>query len=685
MPAANSLVDVTIDGDIAWVTIDNPPVNATSYAVRAGLLEAVSAVQGARFAVLRCAGKTFVAGGDMSEFDAPPVEPHLPDVVQAIEDSETPFLALMHGNVLGGGFEIAMGCAWRIANKGTRFGLPEVNVGLIPGAGGTQRAPRLLGMKAAIDLACSGKLLDADALSKLGGLDAVTDGDLTNTALAFLATAPKRPAAASSLTCPVMEPGEIEELRSTTTNRAKGRKSPMCNFEALKWAWKPFSVGQPKERALHLELRQSAESRALRHAFFAEREVGKPKAAKGADPRPLNSIAVVGGGLMGSGIAMAALSGSLSVTLIERDEAAADAARARVFGLIDGAVKRGKTTPEVAEQQKARFTATANYQDAANAELAMEAVFEDLAVKQQVFEQLSAVVKPDAILATNTSYIDPTEIFADIPHPERCIGLHFFSPAHVMKLMEIVPLPDTSTEVLATGFAFGKRLRKVSVLAGICDGFIGNRMLAEYRRVAEYTLADGALPHEVDAAAREIGFPMGPWELQDLTGLQIAWANRKRQAETRDPNERYVTIADQLCEAGRQGQRSGKGWYDYTEGDRKPRPSPEVEQVIQDFSTTNGITRRSFTADEIKARILAVLANEGARIVEEGIAENDAAVDMVQIYGYAFPRWKGGPMHAASEIGWTSIAETMKTLAAESPNSWVLSDRAQQAAIGEKQ
>lgn len=671
--------------DVAWVTIDNPPVNATSTVVRAGLLEAVSAAQGAQVAVLMCAGNTFVAGGDMSEFDAPPAEPHLPDVVQAIEDSKTPFLAVMHGSVLGGGFEIAMGCAWRIAAKGTKFGLPEVNVGLIPGAGGTQRTPRLVGMEMAIDMAASGKMFDADALLSSGGVDAVFDIVPTEAAKAFLAGSPERPVPVSRRSLETGASEAIDAKRAAIEKRARGQRSPLLNLESLEWATLPFTEGQPKERARHLELRQSAESRALRHAFFAEREVAKPKAAEGHAPRALAHIAVVGGGLMGSGIAVASLAGGLDVTLIERDQAAADAARDRIVGLIDGGVKRGKLSPKAADAQKAKFTATSDYQDAAGVDLAIEAVFEDLDVKREVFEQLAALVKPDAIIATNTSYLDPTEIFSGIANPERCIGLHFFSPAHVMKLLEIVPLPETSKEVLATGFAFGKRLRKVPVLAGICDGFIGNRMLAEYRRVAEYTLADGALPHEVDAAAREIGFSMGPWELQDLTGLQIGWANRKRQAATRDPNVRYVTIADQLCEMGREGQRSGQGWYDYAEGDRTPRQSTAVETVIHDFSKAHGIKRQAFTKDEIKTRILAVLANEGARIVEEGIAETDAAVDMVQIHGYAFPRWRGGPMQTANEIGWAEIAETMKSLAAESPSSWVLSARVSSAAKGERQ
>ncbi len=677
--SARSPVTVSFEGDIAWVEIDNPPVNATSTAVRVGLLQAVDAVAQARAAILICAGRSFVAGGDMSEFDAPPALPHLPDVVEAIEDSPAPFLAVMHGMVLGGGFEIAMGCAWRIAAHGTKFGLPEVNVGLVPGAGGTQRAPRLLGMEMAIDMAASGKFFGAEAMAAAGGLDLVFDGDAKVAARAFLGDHPARPQPVRHRTARAMPKAALQAKRDQIAKRARGQAAPLENIEALQWALLPFAEGQKKERTRHLELRQSPESRALRHAFFAERQVAKPKAVEAMEARPLSEIAVIGGGLMGAGIAVAALKAGFDVKLIEREEDAAQAAQERVFGLIDGAVKRGKTPAEVAAAQKARFGASASYEAAAGADLAIEAVFEDLGVKRAVFAELAKVVAPQAILATNTSYLDPRDIFAGTPNQDRCIGLHFFSPAHVMKLLEIVPLPDSSGTVLATGFAFGKRLGKVPVLAGICDGFIGNRMLAEYRRAAEYLLADGALPVEVDAAAHAIGFPMGPFELQDLTGLQIAWANRKRLAAARDPNQRYVTIADQICESGRLGQRSGKGWYDYAEGDRKPIPSPEVEQLILDHAAGQGIARRRFSLDEIQERILAVLANEGARIVEEGVAETDAAVDMVQIHGYAFPRWRGGPMHLADQIGWGQIAGTMRLLAAESPNSWVLSQRVLQA------
>ncbi|WP_071690849.1 FAD-dependent oxidoreductase [Nioella sediminis] len=680
---ADMPVTVRKDGDIAWVTIDSPPVNATSQAVRAGLESAVEAVKGARLAVLKCAGKTFIAGGDMSEFDGPALLPHLPDVVQMIEDSGVPFLALLHGSVLGGGFEIAMGCAWRFAAPGTKFGLPEVNVGIIPGAGGTQRAPRLVGMEAAIEMACNGRMYSATDMLALGGIDRIVD-DPDAAARAFAADLPERPVAVSARSCAALSDAEYAAKAAEIAKRAKGQQSPLLNLESLQWAALPFAEGQPMERARHLEMRAGAESRALRHAFFAERQVMKPKAIAGATPRDLSHVAVVGGGLMGAGIAASCLSAGLRVTLIERSAEEASAAQGRVEGLVAGALKRGKISQSQYESQMTAFAAVDNYAAASGVDLAIEAVFEDLGVKQAVFAELAKHLSRDAILATNTSYLDPREIFADIPNKARCLGLHFFSPAHVMKLVEVVNTPETDPDVLATGFQLAKRLRKIAVLSGICDGFIGNRMLSAYRREAEYLLADGALPHEIDAAMRGFGMPMGPFELQDLTGLQIAWANRKRQAETRDPAERYERIADTLCEMGRLGQRSGKGWYAYSEGSRAPERDAEVEALIVAYSADRGITRRTYTEQDIRDRLLTVYANEGARIVEEGIAEDFAAVDIVKLHGYGFPRWRGGPMHYAAQVGWAAMARVMAEVAGESPGSWVMAEHLARALEGEQ-
>ena len=455
----------------------------------------------------------------------------------------------------------------------------------------------------------------------------------------------------------------------TITTRAKGQTAPLANLKAVAWAGKTdFTTGLARERALHMDLRASGQSRALRHAFFAERAVAKPAVIKGITPREILHIAVVGGGLMGAGIAAACLAGGFTVTMIERDQDAVKAGAGRVKTLIDGALQRGKISGDKHGAQLARFMASDCYDAASSADLAIEAVFEDLAVKHDVFKSLAGVMSKNAILATNTSYLDPREIFEGIADLSRCVGLHFFSPAHIMKLLEIVNTPDTAPQVLATSFAFGKKLHKISVLAGICDGFIGNRMLSAYRRQADYLLADGCLPYEIDAAMRAFGMPMGPYELQDLTGLQIAWTNRKRNAKTRDLAERYIPIGDQLCEMGRLGQHAGKGWYSYADGSRKPIRDPEVEALIDAI-----LPRQKFTRDEITNRMLAALINEGALIVEQGIAERPLDVDMVQIHGYGFPRWRGGPMQYAREIGVDKIAQWMGKVSEQSPGSWKIS------------
>ena len=668
---------VTVDfkNGLAFVTIDNPPVNATSQAVRAGLAEAVQqvAASDSKAAILRCAGKTFVAGGDISEFDKPAAEPHLPDICNAIEASPVPWIAAMHGTVLGGGFEIALSCAFRLALPDTRFGMPEVNIGIIPGAGGTQRLPRLAGVETAADIICSGGMFPAEKMLEAGIVDVLVD-DLDGAVAAFADMLPLIPEPVSQR--PVENPGSewFAAKRAELEKKAKGQLSPVQALEAIEWAATlPFSDGQQRERERFLELRTSEQSKALRHAFFAERQAAKPELIRGAEATPVERIIVVGGGLMGAGIATACVGAGYSVHILEQNEAGAQAAIGRVRANIDGAVKRGKLSAEKAAAPMDRLSAGTDYAAAHDADLAIEAVFEDLQVKRGTFAGLAAVMAEDAILATNTSYIDPGLIFEGVANPARCLGLHFFSPAHIMKLVEIVHMQETSAGTLATGFALASRLRKISVLSGICDGFIGNRMLAAYRRQADYMLADGAMPHEVDAAMRAFGMPMGPYELQDLTGLQIAWANRKRQTETRDPQERYVTIADRLCEMERFGQRSARGWYRYEDGAKKPLRDLEVETLITRYSDEQGITRQDFSPEEISGRLIAAMVNEGALIVEEGIAASAGDVDVVKLHGYGFPRWRGGPMHYAESRGIGEIAALMQSVAKQSPHSWRVS------------
>ncbi|WP_075995542.1 3-hydroxyacyl-CoA dehydrogenase NAD-binding domain-containing protein [Salaquimonas pukyongi] len=668
-------VTLEIRDGLAFVTIDNPPVNATSQAVRAGLAEAVQkvTVSKVRAAILKCTGRTFVAGGDISEFDKPAAEPHLPDLCNAIEASPVPWIAAMHGTVLGGGFELALSCAFRLALPDTRFGMPEVNIGIIPGAGGTQRLPRLAGAETAVEIICSGGMFAAPKMWDAGIVDLLMD-DLGDAVLAFAGKLPPRPEPASQRKA--LNPGSewFAAKRSELEKKARGQHSPLQALEAIEWACTmPFSEGQKRERERFLDLRTSDQSKALRHAFFAERQVAKPEILKGVEARPVERIVVVGGGLMGTGIATACLGAGCSVHILEQNETGAEAAIGRVKANIDGAIKRGKLSEEKAAAQMARLSAGCEYEAARNADLAVEAVFEDLQVKKDTFSRLAAVMPEHAILATNTSYIDPRLIFEGIANSARCLGLHFFSPAHIMKLVEIVQMPETSKQTLATGFTLASRLKKIPVLSGICDGFIGNRMLAAYRRQADYMLADGALPHEVDAAMRAFGMPMGPYELQDLTGLQIAWANRKRQAATRDPRERYVTIADRLCEMERFGQRSAMGWYRYEAGSKKPLHDPAVEALITRYSAEQGITRQAFSPEEISGRLIAAMVNEGALIVEEGIACSADDVDVVKLHGYGFPRWRGGPMFYAQSRGIGEIAGFMQSVAAQSPDSWKLS------------
>ena len=668
-------------GHFWLVEIDNPPVNATSTSVRQGLMEAVTACHkddGEKKAViLVCKGRSFIAGGDITEFDAPPKEPHLPDVCNAIEEADLPWIAVMHGHVLGGGLEIAMSCAFRIAHKDTKFGMTEVKVGLIPGAGGSQRLPRLVGLDAAIPMLTAGQLISAETLLSLGGLDKVhEDPDGQSIAISFLNTMPSRPIPISQRDIIISDSQILETTRAELKTSSKGDLAALANLDALQLAVETnFDKGQPLERKKHLDMRDSAESRALRHAFLAERQISRPALLKNSTPKEIKNVAVVGGGLMGAGIAFSSLMANYDVTLIERDENAINGAKNRLSSMMDGAVKRGKITEERGKKLLNSVSLSSDYNSASNADIAIEAVFEDIEVKQNVFKSLAAVMREDAILATNTSYLDPNLIMQGLANPERMLGLHFFSPAHIMKLVEVITLDNTHPNIVATGFNFSKSLGKAGVLSRVCDGFIGNRILAAYRRQADYLLIDGATPSQIDRAMRNFGLNMGPYEMQDMAGLQIAWANRKRLSATRPKQERYVEIGDKLCEMERFGQRSGKGWYSYEDGSRSPIEDETVIELIEEISKKHEVTRQAFSDDEICLRLLTVMINEGALIVEEGIAERDLDIDMVKILGYGFPRWRGGPMNYANEIGWEKIAYTMSSIEKQSPNSWQRAER----------
>ncbi|MDF1607826.1 3-hydroxyacyl-CoA dehydrogenase NAD-binding domain-containing protein [Hoeflea sp. YIM 152468] len=668
------VVNVVITGSHALVTINNPPVNALSVHVRKGLMDALHRVNeaGCTTAALVCSGRTFVAGGDISEFAGPPPLPHLPDVLDAIEASTTPFIAVMHGTVLGGGLELALACAWRIADEKTRFGLPEVNLGLIPGAGGTQRLPRVIGLERAARMAANGKPVSARTFEEFGGLDLVFDGDPMAAIASFRDALPARPANTS--TRPV-DDADLTALKAEITKSAKGSNAPMIALETTALAATlPFAEGSRIERQTHLDLRDSAQSRALRRLFFASRSVTRPARLKAIEPAPVNHVAIVGGGLMGAGIAAASLAAGHRVTLLERDTESAEAGQARVEAIIARDLASGRISDDKAEARRAAFSAGADYTAAADADIAIEAVFEDPDVKRAVFTKLAEVMSEEALIATNTSYLDPNLISDGMPGPGRFLGLHFFSPANIMKLVEVVGTAATSDQTMATAFAFARGLGKIPVETGVCDGFIGNRILSAYRRQADYMVADGASPYAVDEAMHGLGMPLGPYELQDLTGLQISWANRKRQLAAGTWPGRYVDIADKLCELGRQGRGSAarKGWYDHTEmaGTR----DPEVEAMVVAWRVERGITQQTFTTDEIVMRIMAAIVNEAHLILDEGIATSDTAIDIVWTEGYGFPKHLGGPMFWAEETGMDTIRDAFAAIEAQSPGSWKAAD-----------
>lgn len=642
-------------GDIARVIVDNPPVNALSTEVRQGLMDALAetdADASVRAVVLECAGRTFIAGADVREFGQPAREPHLPDVIMAIEHATKPWVAAIHGSALGGGLEIAMACGYRIAASDAKLGLPEVNLGVIPGAGATVRLPRLIPADKALDMIAGGKPISAAAAEKIGLIDRHVADDLSAAAMDMAKSVASQP-----LPQPLIEREPImpkdatvfEDQKFKIVTKARGQ---LAQTEAVQAIDNALTLGPAQalaaERDTFLRLRAGEQSTALRHIFFAERSVSKIPAAEGAKPRSLKTVGVIGGGTMGAGIAAACLLAGLGVCLIERDDAACAAASDRIRGTLEGSAKRGLLSADGLAAALERLSVGSDYGALAEADLVIEAVFEDMDVKKTVFAELDRVTRPDAVLASNTSYLDVNEIARATADPSRVIGLHFFSPAHVMKLLELVVTDTAAPDVLATGLALGKALRKITVPAGVCDGFIGNRIMSAYRRECDYMIEDGALPAQVDSAMTAFGFPMGVFAMQDLAGLDIAWAMRKRQAATRPADQRYVEIADRLCEQGRLGRKTGKGWYDYS-ADKSGETDPEVTALIESESARRGITRADFTDEQIIDRILGVMQREGAMILEEGIAQSADAIDVVMVNGYGFPRWKGGPMFMAAQ------------------------------------
>jgi 3-hydroxyacyl-CoA dehydrogenase len=675
-----SVVQTRLDGEVLVVSINNPPVNALGQAVRAGLLAAVeqAAADAAVQAVLIVGeGKAFIAGADIREFGKPAMPPSLPEVCNAIEASNKLVVAAVHGAALGGGLEVALSAHYRLALPKALLGLPEVNLGLLPGAGGTQRAPRVMGVKAATELMLSGKHLSAKAAAAAGLVDKLVDGDdvvaagLAYTRELLAAGTAVRRTRDIEITDKVGALADLEALAIDTAKKARGLFSPLKIIECAKAAVNlPFEQGLAHERALFVQCLESPQRQGLIHAFFAEREVTKIPEAKAAAPRAFAKLAIIGGGTMGAGITVSALDAGFTVTMIERDAESIARGQANVEKVYNGLIAKGRMTEEGKAAVMARYTPSTSYDDIADVDLVIEAVFEDLEVKKAVFKELDRVCKPGAVLATNTSYLDIDAIANATSRPQDVIGLHFFSPANIMKLLEIVVPAKVSADVVATAFELAKKMKKVPVRAGVCDGFIGNRILAVYKQAADYIMEDGASPYEIDEAVRGFGYPMGPFQVTDLAGGDIGWATRKRRAATRNPAARYVEVADRICENGWFGQKTGRGFYLYPQGARVGQPDPEVLAIVDAERAKKGVTPRKFTPEEILRRYMAAMVNEGAKVVEEGIALRPLDVDVTFISGYGFPRYRGGPMKWADMQGLDKVLADIKEFEKEDPLFW---------------
>jgi 3-hydroxyacyl-CoA dehydrogenase len=679
--AAAPVVQTTVSDHIALVTLSNPPVNALSAAVRQGLQKAITELNGnadVHAIVITGSGSNFIAGADIREFGLPPQEPSLPDVCLQIEAADKLVIAAIHGAALGGGLEIALAAHYRVAVETAKLGLPEVALGLLPGAGGTQRTPRLIGAQAALDLMLSGRHAGAKEALRMGLIDHIaTSNDIAAEGVAYARSlladgAPVRRSGeqTAALADRTAQQAALDAARADVAKK-KGLFSPAKIVDCVQAALdQPFAQGLATERELFVQCLNSPQRAGLVHAFFAEREVTKSPETQSSQPRPFQKVGVIGGGTMGAGIAVALLDGGLQVTMIERDDAALALGQSRVAKVYDGLIKKGRLSEEGKAAILTRFNGSTAYDALADADIVVEAVFEDMGVKKAVFAELDRVCKKGAVLATNTSYLDIDEIARSVSRPQDVVGLHFFSPANIMKLLEIVVPAQVSADVVATGFALAKKLKKVPVRAGVCDGFIGNRILAVYRQAADYMMEDGASPYEIDAMVRAFGYPMGPYEMSDLAGGDIGWATRKRRAATRDPKARYVHMADKLCERGWFGQKTGRGWYIYEAGSRTGKTDPEVEAIVAEERAKAGVTPRSFTREELERRYVAAMVNEGAKVVAEGIALRPLDVDVTLVHGYGFPRYKGGPMKYADLVGLPQILADIQAFAKEDPLFW---------------
>ena len=667
-------------GEVALITLDNPPVNGMSHSVRTAALEGLDralADANVKAIVLTGAGKAFSGGADIREFNTPKMlaEPTLRTLITAFEQSPKPVIAAMHTVAMGGGLELPLACHFRVAAPGTQVALPEVKLGLLPGAGGTQRLPRAIGLEAALNMIVSGASVPAEQLAQLGLFAEIVPGDFVEGAVAFAkkVVAEKRPLELLRDRKVKHDNPEafLQFARNTVGAMSKNFPAPLKCIEAVAASVdKPFEEGLRIEREGFTDLLMGPESRALRHAFFGERAASKiPDVPEDTPRRQVAKVAVIGAGTMGGGIAMNFLNAGIPVTILETKQEALDRGLATIRRNYEGTVKRGRLTEAKMNERLALLRPTLDYKDVADADLAIEAVFEEMGVKEAVFRQLDATVKAGAILATNTSTLDVNHIAAVTRRPQDVVGLHFFSPANVMKLLEVVRGEKTAKDVLATVIDVSKKIRKTAVVSGVCDGFIGNRMLRYYGGEANALVEEGATPQQVDKAMEKFGMAMGPFRVGDLAGNDIGWAVRKRHY-AEDPAFRKVVIADMLCEAGRFGQKTGAGWYRYEPGRRDPIPDPAVDRIIEEGRKALGITPRRISETEIVERCVYALVNEGARILEEGIAARASDIDMVYLTGYGFPLFRGGPMLYADMTGLIAVERAMKRYRAQTGNAF---------------
>lgn len=665
-------------GDVAVITLANPPVNGLGHATRIGITDGLSKAlddAAVKAIVITGAGKAFSGGADIKEFGTPKAlqEPNLLSVILALEASTKPIVAAIHSVCMGGGLELAMGCHYRVAAPGTSVALPEVKLGLLPGAGGTQRLPRLLGVETALNMIVSGEAVKSEMLASLPGQKlfdklAASPESLFDEAVEFAKSAAAKGGDLPLVrNLPCKHPqgdAYFQFARNTVGAMSKNYPAPLKCVDAVEAATKlKFDEGMAEERRSFTALMFTPESAALRHLFMAERAASRiPDVPEDTPQRPIQSVGVIGAGTMGGGITMNFLNAGIPVKILEMKQDALDRGIATIRKNYEAQVKKGKLKADKYEQRMALLSTTLDYNDLKDADLIIEAVFEELGVKEKVFKELDRVAKPGAILASNTSTLDVDKIAAFTQRPQDVVGMHFFSPANVMKLLEVVRGKHTAKDVLATVMGVAKKIKKTAVVSGVCDGFIGNRMIEQYSRQAGFLLDEGATPQQVDRAIEKFGFAMGPFRMGDLAGNDIGWAIRKRRA-VEHPDMKYSRTADKLCELGRFGQKTGAGWYDYQAGKRDAIPSQLVNKMIEDHRKELGITPRKISDEEIVQRLVYALVNEGAHILEDGIASKSGDIDMVYLTGYGFPIWRGGPMHYANQVGLFNVAEAMKRFA----------------------